>query len=378
MTGEAEAVTARQSTTSGVWAAPGRLNLIGEHTDYNDGFVLPFALDQRAIVTARRLPGAPEWRVSSTAEEAPVRIAAEDLQPGRVDGWAAYVAGVIWALQDAGFEVPGADLSIDSQVPAGAGLSSSAALECAVLLALCDLGDLDLPVSLRPALARRAENEYVGVPCGIMDQAAATLCRESHVLLLDCRSVATEHIPFDPERQGLAVLVIDTQSTHRHSTNAYTMRWRECQAATRALGVPALRDVTDLDAALAKLRDPVLRRRVRHVVSENARVLEAVDLLRQGRLREIGPLLTGSHTSMRVDYEITVAEVDLAVDVAVAEGAYGARMTGGGFGGCVLALVDDAGVGPVGEAVMQAFAGRGFTRPTVFVARPSQGAERLG
>ncbi|MBX6356079.1 MAG: galactokinase, partial [Micromonosporaceae bacterium] len=359
---------------AGVWAAPGRVNLIGEHTDYNDGYVLPFALPQRTVVTASLVDG-PRWIVRS--EQAPgeeVAFGEQDLKPGAVAGWAAYVAGVVWALREAGFAVPGAHLSIASDVPLGAGLSSSAALECAVLTALADLGGLDLPVHDRPALAQRAENDYVGMPCGIMDQSASTLCRAGHALFLDCRSLQTAHIPFDLPAAGLAMLVIDTKAPHRHVSGEYAARRASCEAAAAALGVPALRDVADLPGALARLDSEVTRRRVRHVVTENQRVLSVVDLLRAGRVREIGPVLTESHASMRDDFEITVPEVDTAVETALAAGAYGARMTGGGFGGCVLALVDADATDRVAGAVADAFAARGFAAPAPFVATPSPGA----
>jgi galactokinase len=372
--------------STGLWAAPGRVNLIGEHTDYNDGFVLPFALPLRTVVEASTLD-APRWTVRSEQFDGQVEFTEADLKPAGwgggvmdrpgVTGWAGYVAGVVWALREAGLPVPGADLAIRSDVPLGAGLSSSAALECAVLTALVDLGGLDLPVADRPALAQRAENDYVGMPCGIMDQSAATLCRAGHALFLDCRSLDVAHIPFDLSSAGLAMLVIDTKAPHRHVGGEYAARRASCEAAAAALGVPALRDVTDLPAALAKLDDLVLRRRVRHVVTEDQRVLSVVDLLRAGRPRDIGPLLTESHASMRDDFEITVPEVDAAVEAALAAGAYGARMTGGGFGGCVLALVGAEATDRVAAAVEAAFAGRGFAAPAPFVATACAGAARL-
>jgi galactokinase len=367
----------RPDIDGGVWVAPGRVNLIGEHTDYNDGFVLPFALIERTTVTATRRPGPPRWSAASTGQPERIEFGAEDLEPGRVDGWAGYVAGVIWALTDAGYDVPGADLAIDSAVPIGAGLSSSAAMECAVLCALNDLGGLDIPMEARPRLAQRAENAYVGVPCGVMDQAAATLCRDGHLLFLDCRSLDTVHIPCDLAAEGLVVLVIDTRAPHRHVDNEYAERRRTCERAAELLGLAALRDVTDLDAALSALPDDVMRRRVRHIVTENERVLAAVACLEAGKIRDLGPLLTASHASMRDDYEITVDEVDHAVEVALAHGAYGARMTGGGFGGCVLALVDEAAAESVAAAVTEAFAARGYAAPVAFPAIPSAGAHRL-
>jgi len=362
---------------AGLWAAPGRVNLIGEHTDYNDGFVLPFALPHRIVVAAAPLPE-PRWRVWSEQSDETIEFdAAQADQPGKIDGWAGYVAGVVWALRVKGYDVPGASLAVASDVPAGAGLSSSAALESAVLTALVDLGDLPVPVAERPRLAQRAENDYVGMPCGIMDQSASIRAEAGHALFLDCRTLAIEQIPFDVASFGLAVLVVDTRAPHRHAGGEYASRRRACEEAAALLGVPALRDVEDLDAALAALPDEVMGRRVRHVVTENQRVLDTVALLHAGRVREIGPLLTASHASMRDDFEITVPEVDLAVGAALAAGAYGARMTGGGFGGCVLALVDAAEIERVAAAVATAYAERSFTAPVWFAARPGAGAERI-
>jgi galactokinase len=364
------------STPSGSWAAPGRVNLIGEHTDYNEGFVLPFALPYRTTVEASLVDSA-LWTVWSAQIGETVTFGPDDLVPGGVDGWAGYVAGIVWALRRFGFETGGARLAVSSDVPVGSGLSSSAALECAVLTALVELGGLDLPPQDRPRLAQAAENGYVGVPCGIMDQSASTLCREGHALFQDCRTLAVEHIPFAPAADGLTVLVVDTKAPHQHTDNEYAVRRRSCEQAAELLGLPALRDVTDLDAALAALPDEVTRRRVRHVVTENQRVLDTVALLRAGKVRQIGPLLTASHASMRDDYEITVPEVDTAVQAALAAGAYGARMTGGGFGGCVLALVDTPAAETVATAVAEAFADRGFTPPTWFAAVPGDGARRV-
>jgi galactokinase len=305
-----------------------------------------------------------------------VTFGAEDLRPGGVTGWASYVAGVVWALHGAGYDVPGARLAIASDVPLGAGLSSSAALECAVLAALAPA---DLAIGEWPALAQRAENDFVGMPCGIMDQSAATLCRAGHALFLDCRTLAVEHIPFDVAAVGLAVLVIDTRAPHRLVTGEYAARRTACERAAAALGLPALRDLalTELPAALARLPDDVARRRVHHVVTENQRVLDTVALLRAGRIHDIGPLMTASHASLRVDFEVTVPELDAAVDAALAAGAYGARMTGGGFGGCVLALANASAAAMVADAVASTFAAHGFRPPAPFVATPSAGASRV-
>ncbi|GAB1694519.1 galactokinase [Krasilnikovia sp. M28-CT-15] len=391
MTVSAVAARAEESFThtygtapAGLWAAPGRVNLIGEHTDYNDGFVLPFALPQRVVVAAARADSG--WQVRSDLAPEPVTFGADEVaRPGVLDGWAAYVAGVVWALRDAGLPVPPARLALASDVPVGAGVSSSAALESAVLTALVELGDLDLPVDRRPALAQRAENAYVGAPTGIMDQAASIRCQAGHALFLDCRTRAVRQIPFDVAAHGLAVLIVDSNAPHRHVDGEYGARRKSCEAAAHLLGVPALRDVAtgDLDAALRRLgegpegADEVIRRRVRHVVTENQRVLDTVAHLDAGRIREIGPLLTASHASMRDDFEITVPEVDVAVQAALAAGAYGARMTGGGFGGCVLALVDAGQAPATAAAVEAAYAAQGFPAPTAWVVNPGPGATRL-
>ncbi|HEX7744356.1 MAG TPA: galactokinase, partial [Micromonosporaceae bacterium] len=312
----------------------------------------------------------PVWTVSS--EQVGETVTFDLATP--VHGWAAYVAGVIWVLREAGHDVPGARLHVGSDLPAGAGLSSSAALEAAVLGALADLGALDVPTAERPALARRAENEYVGVPCGIMDQAASILSRAGHALLLDCRTLATQHVPFAGD-----ILVIDTRAPHRHVDNEYGVRRRSCEAAAAKLGLKALRDVDDLAGALTVLGDETLRRRVRHVVTENQRVLDTVSALRRGDLPTVGQLMTASHESLRLDYEVTIPELDTAVVAAVAAGALGARMTGGGFGGCVLALLPDpAAAADVAGAVQAAFNRQGFAEPAFFPATPSAGAHRIG
>ena len=380
MTVEADATAAFRAEygtePTGLWAAPGRVNLIGEHTDYNDGFVLPFALPQRTVAAVGPAP-AGEWTVSSTDADGWFSFGVTE--PGEVTGWAGYPAGIVWALRDAGFDVPGARIALSSEVPVGSGLSSSAALESAVLTALVDLGGLDLPVDQRPALAQRAENLYVGAPTGILDQSASIRCQRGRALFLDCRSLEVEQIPFDLAAAGLAILVINSNAPHQHVDGEYGARRKSCEEAARALGVPALRDVTvdDLPAALARLDDDVMRRRVRHVVTEDQRVLDTVALLRAGRVREIGPLLTASHESMRDDFEITVDQVDVAVLAALEAGAYGARMTGGGFGGCVLALIDTDRAEATSAAVATAYAERGFAPATTWIAVAGPGATRL-
>jgi galactokinase len=359
----------------GVWAAPGRVNLIGEHTDYNDGYVMPFALAQRVLIAAApRDDGT--WSVTSLNNHSTETFRPTDLQPG-MPGWQAYVAGVVWALQEAGHRVDGADLVLTSDVPEGAGLSSSAALECSVLTALADLNDLDIAGLERAKLARRAENAFVGAPTGLMDQAASTLCTTGHALFFDCRTDDAEQVRFDTASAGLEILVLDTKTPHALVDSEYAARRASCEEAARMLGVAALRDVTNLDAALDQLPDTVIRRRVRHVVTENTRVLEAVDVLRAGRIADLAPLLDASHVSMRDDFEITVPQVDLAVETARASGALGARMTGGGFGGCIIALVPAGDVERVGGEIASSFVEAGFGPPAHFAAIPSAGAQRL-
>lgn len=358
----------------GVWSGPGRINLIGEHTDYNDGFVLPFALPQAAFLAASpRTDG--RWRLRSVDLDDTVELGPDELVPG-TPGWHSYLAGVVWALREAGHEVGGADLVLTSDVPLGAGLSSSAAIECAALTALADLNGLDIAPMDRAKLARVAENAYVGAPTGLLDQAASTLCVADHALFLDCRTLETRQVPLAVTAAGLEILVIDTRTRHSHVDGEYAARRASCEEACRLLGVPALRDVTDLDDALARLPE-LTGRRVRHVVTENQRVLDAMTALAAGDYPGLGRLMTASHASMRDDYEITEASVDLAVEVALAEGALGARMTGGGFGGCVLALVSADRVDAVSEAVTAAFAAAGLPQPVTFLGRPSAGARRV-
>jgi galactokinase len=363
----------------GCWWAPGRVNLIGEHTDYNDGFVLPLALAQGVAAAARVRPD-DVLRVHSRQEEATRALRLAEVGPGTVEGWLGYVAGVGWALAQRGLDVPGLDVAIDGDVPIGAGLSSSAALECAVAVAWNDLGGFGLDRNALAAAARSAENDIVGAPTGVMDQMASLHGRAGSLMFLDTRSLGIEQVPFDLAANGLALLVIDSRAPHALVDGEYAERHASCARGAQALGVTALRDVgvAELDHALARLGDDVLRRRVRHVVTENERVLQVVRLLRSGAdPREIGPLLTASHASMRDDFEITVPQVDTAVEAALAAGAYGARMTGGGFGGCVLALVDADAVTNTEEAVVRAYADAGFHPPTQFLAAASDGARRV-
>ena len=370
-----------------VWFAPGRANLMGEHTDYNEGFVLPFALAQGVTATAGGRDDKLLVLRSKQAPDDPVTVHLDSLTPGSVAGWAAYPAGVAWALRAAGHVVRGASLDVDSDLPAGAGVSSSAALECSVALALCSLSAVSVPRRALAAIARRAENEFVGAPTGIIDQSAALLCAEDHALLLDCGTLAATQVPFRPAAAGVSALVIDTRVTHALVSGEYAARRAECEAAARLLGVPALGVLTDL-RVLDRLSDPLLRRRARHVITDSARAREiaaalqgpgAVDAAENARkiYPFIGKLLVEGHASLRDDFEVSWPEADVTVETAIAAGAYGAKMIGGGFGGSVLALVPMGYAGAVRTAVTETFTARGWTPPEFLDAVPSPPARRL-
>ena len=363
-----------------VWRAPGRINLVGEHTDYNDGFVLPFALEVGCTAAVAPGPaGSDGWSVRSAQQPEPVVVRRSGLaEAPDVPAWSRYVLGALWLLTDRGVDVPPLDLEVDSDVPSGAGLSSSAALVCSVARALDDHLGLGLDDAALFALTRDVENDAVGAPTGGMDQLVSLRGEAGHALFCDMRSHETRAVPLDLAGSGLAVLVADTRAPHQHSDGEYAARRRGCEEAARLLGVPALRDVTDADEAVSRLEDEELQRYVRHVVTEDARVLEAVDVLRAGRLDELGPLFTASHASMRDDFRITVPEVDTAAETLLAAGALGARMTGGGFGGCVIGLVPSDGVDAAGDAVRRAFADAGFGGPAVFTASAEDGARPVG
>ncbi|MER6226627.1 galactokinase [Streptomyces sp. 900105755] len=363
----------------GVWAAPGRVNLIGEHTDYNDGFVMPFALPHVATAAvARRTDGVLRLH-SSDVEGGVVEFSLDALEPGTDQEWTAYPAGVVWALREAGHPVTGADVHLASTVPTGAGLSSSAALEVVIALALNDLFDLGLQRWQLARLCQRAENVYVGAPTGIMDQTASACCEQGHALFLDTRDLSQKQIPFDLAAEGMRLLVVDTQVKHAHSGGEYGKRRAGCEKGAALLGVDALRDIPydELDSALDRLGDEAeVRRLVRHVVTEDHRVERVVALLEAGDTRAIGPVLTEGHASLRDDFQVSCPELDLVVEAANAAGALGARMTGGGFGGSAIVLAEAADVDTIAKAVEEAFAAAGFTAPRVFEAVPSAGARR--
>ncbi|MGF1661082.1 MAG: galactokinase [Kineosporiaceae bacterium] len=361
----------------GVWWAPGRVNLIGEHVDYHAGLVLPVALpvgcavacslwdDDRLVVGSSQREGVFDGRLA-------------DVGPGTVPDWHGYAVGVPWALARAGHEVPGVRLWVDGAVPAGAGLSSSAALECAVAVAVADL--LGLPGAAigddagRAALAQaciRAENEIAGASTGGMDQSVALRARAGHALLLDCGDWSARHLPLDDPlaSAGLVLLVVDTRAHHTHAGGEYGDRRTLSTAAARALGVATLREIApeSLDEALERLADPGQRAATRHVVGEIHRVRQAADLLEDGRARELGPLLAASHASLRDDYRVSSPELDAVVEAAVGSGAVGARMTGGGFGGSAVVLCGVTGVEAVASAVARRFAAETWPAPGLLV-----------
>lgn len=362
----------------GVWAAPGRVNLIGEHTDYNDGFVLPFAIDRTALVAVRRRSGTTARLISSYGTSGLVDVDLADLSVETMQGWTAYPLGVVWVLRQMGIDIGGFDLFLHSTVPSGAGLSSSAAIECAVATAFNELGAGGLSLNELVLVGQRAENEVVGAPTGILDQSASLLATDGHAVFLDCRAQQAALVPLDLTAAGLLIVVVDTKVSHAHATGGYAARRASCELGAEVLGVPALRDVAaaELDEA-AGLLDAETYRRVRHIVTENQRVLDTVALLDDAGPAAIGELLTASHASMRDDFEISCPELDLAVETALAHGALGARMTGGGFGGSAIALIPAAAEDAVRAAVEQAFADAGFTAPDLFTVSPAPGARRV-
>lgn len=365
---------------TGTWAAPGRVNLIGEHTDYNDGFVMPLALPHTTLAAASARTDGVLRLHSGGADGGIVELRLDELRPAPQGGWAAYPAGVVWAMREAGLPVGGADLHFESTVPTGAGLSSSAALEVVTALALNDLYGLGQEPQRLAQLAQRAENAFVGVPCGIMDQTAAACCTEGHALFLDTRDLTRRQVPFDLAGEGLRLLVVDTRVKHELGDGAYAERRAGCEHGARALGVRALREVpyAHLSEALAGLAgEPAVQALVRHIVTENHRVEEVIACLDAGRTRAIGPLLTAGHASLRDDFKISCRELDLAVDTALTAGALGARMTGGGFGGSAIVLVEEAAATAVGTAVSEAFAAAGHAAPRIFEAVASAGAHRV-
>lgn len=362
---------------AGVWAAPGRVNIIGEHTDYNDGFALPMAIDRHTVV-AVGLRADGRVRVGSTLSDDVVEVALADCVPGSVTGWAAYPLGVVWALGGSEGGQIGLDIVIDTDVPIGAGLSSSAAIECAVAVALNDLWELGRSSMELARAGQRAENHMVGAPTGLMDQIASMHGRSESLVFIDCRAMTADVVPFALRENDLAVLVMNSRVHHSHATGGYGERRQACERAAAALGAAALRDVSvgQLTELRGLVDDPTFRR-ARHVVTENARVEETVAVLREHGPMAIGDLLYASHLSMRDDFEISVPQIDTAVEAARANGALGARLTGGGFGGAAIALAPIDALAGIESAVRTEYAENGFDAPEMFVVSPADGAGRL-
>jgi len=370
------------SEPSGVWSAPGRVNLIGEHTDYNAGLCLPIALPHRTYA-AVRLRADHRLRLRSMQSSQQYELDLDDVRAGNPPGWGGYAAGVLWALQEAGHQVRGIDLMLDGHVPLGAGLSSSAALECSVAAAVSDLLDLGLlrddhARATLAAICVNAENTIAQAPTGGMDQSAALRCQVGHALLLDCRDGSIAQVPLDLSAHGLSLLIMDTRVEHALDDGQYAQRRASCEEAARQLGISSLREVAfaALDETLDQLSDHRVRARARHIVSEIERVRKTVALLLEGRIPEVGSLFNASHASMRDDFEISCAELDVAVEAATTHGALGARMTGGGFGGSAIALVPTEDMQEVTAAVVRAFADNEFGAPHCFAVTAGGPARR--
>lgn len=354
-----------------VASAPGRVNLIGEHIDYSDGFVLPFAIQARTYC-AIRVRSDNRIRVASKQHKREVfESSVADLKPLTGPVWTRYILGVIWSLEIN----TGLDILIDSEVPSGAGLSSSAALECSVASALNHQLQLGKSLTDLARITQRAENEYVGVPCGIMDQSISLMGKAGHALLLDCRDISTRQIKVDFESNGLKLLIVDTRAHHALVDGGYAERRAQCESVAKELKVRALRDLSLDELEQARHRLPELHyKRARHAVTEIERVLEAVKLLESDEFIKFGELLADSHESLRDDYNVSCPELDLAVDTAMHLGALGARMVGGGFGGSAIALIKESDAAKVALEIERAFSKRGFGSPRFFDSLPGEGA----
>jgi galactokinase len=378
--------------------APGRVNLIGEHTDYNDGFVLPIAIDRAVWIAASACDShlasiaSLDFEQSATFRVSEVRPGSDRGwiayptprspiagRPASEPGWAAYPAGVAWSLREAGFALSGIDAVLTSDVPIGAGLSSSAALEVAFATAWEHLSGFTLGKPELARLCRRAENEFVGVMCGIMDQTISARGRAGHALLIDCRDLSTRHIPLP---LGYTIVVGDTKVERSLASSAYHERQEECRQAVQALrrhhpAINALRDVTPEMLSECKEELPeVIRKRARHAVNENARVLEAAEALKRGDAESFGRAMIASHASLRDDYEVSCRELDEMVEAALRiEGVAGARMTGAGFGGCSVSLVRDDAVERFLVEVPTAYRDATGIEPAVYVCQAADGAQ---
>ena len=357
-----------------VAAAPGRVNLIGEHIDYSDGFVLPFAIKDRTLVAARKRNDSTVRIASAQRRNKIVTVDINKVKPGLKGEWERYALGVLWAL---GVK-DGVDLLIDGHVPLGAGLSSSAALECSVATAMNHLFDLGFNLEELARLTQKAENQYVGVPCGIMDQSVSLMATQGSALLLDCRDLSTKNIPFDVASSGLELLIIDTQAHHALTDGGYAERRASCESVVGKLGIRSLRELTM--EQLENSRGPLTETeyvRARHAVTEMKRVLDCVQALSDSDFAKVGELINQSHASLRDDYTVSCPELDTAVDAALAAGALGSRMVGGGFGGSAIALIQASKTTETIKAIEKGFSSKGFKAPRFFTSLPSQGAELI-
>ncbi|MEJ5198758.1 MAG: galactokinase [Anaerolineae bacterium] len=350
--------------------APGRVNLIGEHTDYNDGFVLPAAIERETrIAAAPRADGMVRLIALDLGRETTFSL--DDLQRSREEPWSNYVRGVAAGLKEAGYAVVGFDGLMQGNVPIGAGLSSSAAVEMAALQAFSAVGGFAVPPDRAARIGQKAEHIYVGTNCGLMDQLASALGRPDHVLLIDCRDLSFRPVPVP---SGAAILIADTAVRRQLAASAYNERRAQCEAAARALGVPALRDAT-LEMLDRTTLPDVVARRARHVIAENERVLATVAALQNGDLRRVGMLMDASHASLRDLYEVSCTELDVMVELLRAQpGCYGARLTGAGFGGCAVALMDAGAAERAIPAVAEAYRTRTGLVPALYVTRAAAGA----
>jgi galactokinase len=357
-----------------VAAAPGRVNLIGEHIDYSEGFVLPFAIKDRTLVAARKRDDSTVRIASAQRRSKIVTVDISEVRPGLKGEWERYALGVLWSM---GVK-SGVDLLIDGHVPLGAGLSSSAALECSVATAMNHLFDMGFNLEELARLTQKAENQYVGVPCGIMDQSVSLMASRGFALLLDCRDLSTRNIPFDVASHGLELLIIDTQAHHALTDGGYAERRASCEAVAAKLSVKSMRELTmaQLDSARATLSETEYIR-ARHAITEMKRVLDCVDALGSGDFVNVGQLINESHRSLRDDYTVSCPELDTAVEASLAAGALGSRMVGGGFGGSAIALIEAAKTSQTISAIEKAFADKKFKAPRFFTSLPSQGAELL-
>jgi galactokinase len=357
-----------------VAAAPGRVNLIGEHIDYSDGFVLPFAIKDRTLVAARKRNDSTVRIASAQRRNKIVTVDISKVKPGLKGEWERYALGVLWAL---GVN-EGVDLLIDGHVPLGAGLSSSAALECSVATAMNHLFGLGFNLEELARLTQKAENQYVGVPCGIMDQSVSLMATQGSALLLDCRDLSTKNIPFDVASSGLELLIIDTQAHHALTDGGYAERRASCESVVAKLGITSLRELSmeQLENSRGLLSETEFVR-ARHAITEMKRVLECVDALSKSEFEKVGELINQSHASLRDDYTVSCPELDTAVEAALAAGALGSRMVGGGFGGSAIALIQASKTSETIRSIEKAFASKGFKAPRFFTSLPSQGAELL-